>query len=98
MKTRILKQTSVIVLAVIAALTVTLSFASGLKVEEKQSSSSSNARERTIVGVWRTRVTPRNCQTGDPVAPAFPGIFMFNIGGTMDAYGIGPGSSPALVS
>ena len=39
--------------------------------------------ERSLVGTWQTSVTPRNCQTGDPVAPAFPGILTFNDGGTM---------------
>jgi hypothetical protein len=43
-----------------------------------------NARnERTIEGTWRTTVTPTNCQTGAPVAPAFPGLLTFNKGGTL---------------
>ena len=90
MKTRILKQTSVIALAMIAALTVTFSIASGQKAEENQSSDSSKARERTIQGVWRTVVTPRNCQTGEPIAPSFPGLFTFNKGGTMSEFGTAP--------
>ena len=68
------------------------------KAPTKQSSASSNARERTIVGAWRTVVTPINCQTGVQVAPSFRGLFTFNEGGTMSEYGIGPGSSPALRS
>ncbi len=91
------KQTLVIVLAVITALTMTSSMVSGQNIQDKQSSESSQASERTIEGVWRTVVTPRNCQTGEPVA-SFPGLFTFNKGGTMSAYAIGPGSSPALVS
>jgi hypothetical protein len=59
---------------------------------------SAQAPERTIQGVWRTMVTPVNCQTGDPLGPPFPGLFTFNKGGTMSEYGIGPGSSPALRS
>jgi hypothetical protein len=39
--------------------------------------------ERTIEGTWFTTVTPVNCDTGAPVAPAFPGILSFNKGGTM---------------
>ena len=39
--------------------------------------------ERNIQGTWRTVVTPRNCQTGTPVAPAFPGLLGFNDGGTL---------------
>lgn len=53
---------------------------------------------RTIVGAWRTVVTVHNCQTGNPIAPPFPGLFTFNDGGTMSEYGIGPGASPALRS
>ena len=96
------KQTLVIALAVIAALTMTISIVSGQNIQNKQSSESLSHRishrKRTIVGAWRTVVTPRNCQTGDPVVPPFPGLFTFNKDGTMSQYGIGPGSSPALVS
>ncbi len=54
------------------------------------------SNQRTIQGTWRTTVTPRNCQTGAAVAPAFPGLLTFNKGGTMtgtsatvtSAYGI----------
>ena len=92
------KQTSVIALAVITALTMTVFVVSGQNIQAKQSSASSNARERTIVGVWRTVVTPINCQTGVQVAPSLRGLFTFNEGGTMSEYGIGPGSSPALRS
>jgi len=59
---------------------------------------SAQGHERTIQGVWRTVVTPVNCQTGDPLGPPFPGLFTFNKDGTMSEYGIGPGSSPALRS
>ena len=92
------KQTSVIALAVIAALSMTVLVVSSQNIQAKQSSTSSNARERTIVGAWRTVVTPINCQTGVQVAPPIRGLFTFNEGGTMSEYGIGPGSSPALRS
>ena len=62
------------------------------------SSASAQGPERTIQGVWRTMVTPVNCQTGNPLGPPFAGLFTFNKGGTMSEYGIGPGSSPALRS
>lgn len=55
------------------------------------------SHERTIEGTWRTVVTPRNCQTGDPF-PSLAGLFTFHQGGTMAEYGIGAGSSPALRS
>ena len=56
------------------------------------------ASERTIEGVWRTAVAPRDCQT-DVIGPfGIRGVFTFHQGGTMAEYGIGPGSSPALRS
>src|SRR3954447_4362341 len=89
MKTRTLKQTCSSALIVIAALTVAFSFASAQAPERTMS-------ERTIQGVWRTMITPINCQTGAPLGPPFAGLFTFNKGGTMSEYGIGPGGSPAL--
>ena len=90
------KQASIIALAVITALTITIFIAAGQNTQAK--AASSNARERTIEGVWRTVVTPRNCQTGVVVAPSLRGLFTFNKGGTMSEFGVGPGSSPALRS
>jgi hypothetical protein len=60
-------------------------------------SAQSGVNEQSIQGTWRTVVTPRNCQTGDPFTP-LAGQFTFHQGGTMAEYGIGPGSSPALRS
>ena len=90
------KHTVVVAFAVIAASVVagSIVFAQSGKQTE---SSASQGHERTILGVWRTVVTPQNCQTGDPL-PSLPGLFTFNEGGTMSEYGIGPGSSPALRS
>ena len=87
--------TLIIALAVITALTMTAFIVSGKDIQVTQSSA--KASERTIAGVWRTVVTARNCQTGDPLG-SIPGLFTFNEGGTMAEYGIGPGSSPALRS
>ena len=36
-----------------------------------------------VEGVWRTVVTLRNCETGNPLGLTFPGILMFDQGGTM---------------
>ncbi|MEP6705301.1 MAG: hypothetical protein ABJB34_10900, partial [Acidobacteriota bacterium] len=36
-----------------------------------------------IDGVWQTVVTPRICATGAPVGITFPGILLFQKGGTM---------------
>jgi hypothetical protein len=82
-------------LAMTLAMTVATSVVSGQGAHDKRAPSS-NAGDKTIAGVWRTLVTPRNCQTGEPVAASFPGLFTFHAQGTMSEYGIGPGSSPAL--
>ena len=91
------KRTGVIPFAVISALAMTVSVAAAQDTQHDQSSATSQANERTIQGVWRTAVTPRNCQTGDAIL-TLSGLFTFNQGGTMSEYGIGPGSSPALRS
>lgn len=77
-----------------AALTVALSFVSAQTADKNQSSTGS------IRGVWQTMVTPVNCETGDALVPAFPGLFTFHKGGTMSEYGISPaiGQTPALRS
>jgi hypothetical protein len=90
------KRTGVIPCAVISALAITVCLAAQDN-QQQQSSATSTASERTIRGVWRTMVTPRNCQTGDAIL-TLSGLFTFNQGGTMSEYGIGPGSSPALRS
>jgi hypothetical protein len=84
-------------LAVTLAVTIATSVVSARDAQERRAASP-NASERTIAGVWRTVVTPRNCQTGEQVAASFPGLFTFHAHGTMSEYGIGPGSSPALRS
>ncbi len=74
-------------------------FVSGQESEQGDLQEEQSERSRqSIEGVWRTAVTPRNCQTGLPLAPALRGLFTFNEGGTMSEYGIGPGQSPALRS
>jgi hypothetical protein len=45
-----------------------------------------------LEGVWQTVVTPRICATGAPVGPTFPGILLFENGGTMT------GTSTAVTS
>ncbi len=45
------------------------------------------SRKRGLQGVWRVRVTPRNCVTGVPILPAaFEGLYTFHRGGTMSAW------------
>ena len=53
------------------------------------SASSFQSADR-IVGAWETTVTPRNCETGEQVAPAFHGVITFNEGGTVAEYGANP--------
>ncbi len=89
MKNTFLKSIVGTALAILMLVGGTQIFVSGQNSEKQQ---------RTVEGVWRTVVTPRNCLTGLPAAPAFRSVFMFNKGGTMDAYGVGPGQTPALVS
>ena len=52
--------------------------------------------DRSLTGVWQTVVTPRNCQTGVPVAPDFQGLLTFNKGGTVAE--IAAGGNPILRS
>jgi hypothetical protein len=93
------KQTLALVLATITPLTMTNPAAFDGNVSGKPLSASANASERTIEGVWRTAVTPRNCQTGAPIPNVvIRGLFTFHEGGTMSEFGVGPGSSPALRS
>jgi hypothetical protein len=89
------KHTLGIALAIMTALTMTASIVSGKAIQNKQSSGKFS--EKTIEGVWRTVVTFRNCQTGDPLA-SIQGVFTFHEGGTMSEFGVGPGSNPALRS
>lgn len=60
-------------------------FVSGqeLKNESSQNSTENFSTGSRIVGTWQTSVTPRNCQTGVPVAPSFPGLLTFNEGETL---------------
>jgi hypothetical protein len=81
----------------VSALTITVPSISARSGRKEQSSATSAPDARTITGAWRTVVTARNCQTGDPLG-SLPGLFTFNEGGTMSEYGIAPGSSPALRS
>ena len=90
-------RTLVIVLALASVVPGTASVGFAQDNQNRQSSATSQANARTIRGVWRTVVTPQNCQTGQSF-PSLQGLFTFNQGGTMSEYGIGPGSSPALRS
>lgn len=62
------------------------------QAEEAQRVSRSSQRQslNRIVGVWETTVTPRNCQNGEPLGPAFIGNLTFHKGGTLSEYGANP--------
>ena len=87
--------TFVIAFAAASALSLQASIVSARDVQDQQSSAS-QGHARTIHGVWRTVVTPYDCQTGVPSPSlALAGLFTFNAGGTMAEYGIRPGTTPA---
>ena len=53
---------------------------------------SSNDHERTIEGVWRTQITPRDCQTGAPLVPfPVPGLVTYHEDGTISETAAAPG-------
>lgn len=84
-----------------AAVTITATIVSGHMGTANQPATSSLEGGPTLVGVWRTQVRPRNCETGEllpvPVLQGH-GLFTFHQGGTASEYGIGPGQAPALRS
>ncbi len=99
MKNKFLQTTVGTFLALLMLFGCTQFFVSGQESETGDSLEEQTERsQRNIVGAWRTAVTPRNCQTGLPVAPSLQGLFTMNEGGTMSEYGIATGQSPALRS
>ena len=70
-------------LLMIAGSTQLLVSGQELKNESSREAENNSSRDNRIVGTWQTLVTPRNCQTGVQVAPAFPGLLTFNRGGTL---------------
>ncbi len=51
---------------------------------------SSSAPDKTLEGVWRTEITPRDCQTGAPSAGTAPGLLTFHQGGTSSETAFSP--------
>lgn len=93
-------RTSLLAFAIATAATFTIPL-SGHTREERAVVQSPDAHP--LVGVWLTRIRPRNCQTGEilPVPPSFArsfGLFTVHRGGTASEYGIGPGQTPATRS
>lgn len=50
----------------------------------------SNQGNDRIVDAWLTTVTPRNCETGEPVMPPFNSMVTHHQGGTISEYGANP--------
>ena len=83
MKNTFLKTTVGTFLALLMLFGCTQFFVLGQESETGDSREERTERsQRNIVGVWRTVVTSRSCQTGNPIR-TFQGLVTFNEGGTM---------------
>ena len=99
MKNTFLKTTVGTFLALAMLFGCTQFFVSGQESETSDSLEEQTERsQQNIVGVWRTVVTSRNCETGLPVAPTFRGLITFNQDGTMSESSVAFGQTPALRS
>jgi hypothetical protein len=72
--------------AIVASIIIGHSVCAQGKADPETSLQSANR----LVGAWETTVTPRNCETGDQIAPSFNGVITFNEGGTVAEYGANP--------
>lgn len=61
-----------------------------LQAQNNEEHGASLQSANRLVGAWETTVTPRNCETGEQIAPSFPGVITFNEGGTVAEYGANP--------
>ena len=64
-----------------------------LHAQDKEGLGASFQSADRIVGAWETTVTPRNCETGEQVAPSFSGLITFNEGGTIAEYAANPAAA-----
>ncbi|HEX6126659.1 MAG TPA: hypothetical protein VFZ23_14910 [Pyrinomonadaceae bacterium] len=74
----------------IAALLIIAAGQSSLQAQITEGLETSFQSANRIVGAWETTVTPRNCETGEQVAPSFHGVITFNEGGTVAEYAANP--------
>lgn len=94
MKNKFLKTTVGTFLALLMLFGCTQFFVSGQESEQGDLQEEQAERSRQgIVGAWRTAITPRNCQTGLPVAPVGRGLITFHEGGTLSEFNLGPGQN-----
>ena len=65
-------------------MTVFILMISVVPVTAQSVTSQDEAPERSLVGVWLVKITPRNCTTGDPIpTAAFESLWTFHRDGTM---------------
>ncbi len=91
MKTRSAKTIAIgcltLILLVAGARTSTM----GQEIEQTgDAQKTSDSSQNSVIGVWETTVTPRNCLTGEAAGPAFIGLVTFHKGGTVSEYGANP--------
>ncbi len=73
------------------ALLITVAIQPSIHAQDKgESTESLDQSVGRIVGAWETTITPRNCETGEQVAPSFNGLITFNAGGTLAEYAANP--------
>ena len=65
-------------------MTVVILMISVVPVTAQSVTAQDEAPERSLVGVWLVKITPRNCTTGDPIpTAAFESLWTFHKDGTM---------------
>ena len=63
----------------------------GQEIEQtEESQKAADSGQNSLIGVWETTVTPRNCLTGEAAGPAFIGLITFHKGGTLSEFGANP--------
>jgi hypothetical protein len=72
------------------ALLIVAAAQNSVQAQYREELGTSKQSANKIVGAWETTVTPRNCETGEQIAPSFQGLITFNEGGTLAEYGANP--------
>lgn len=82
----------------IAVIAAALAATTSLVWSQEQPAPESANSGKTIVGTWRVLRHGANCATGERLNPNFHALITFNRGGTLNAYAVGPGETPAQTS
>ncbi len=85
MKIGLVRMMKVLGLAVLICAAATQMSVVGQETEAAESISAQLSSK--LVGVWEATVTTRNCQTGEPLGPAFQSLVTFHKGGTVSEIG-----------